>query len=59
MKKEKNIMQRKTMFYQRFSTELRGQYDSVIIDFSTELDQYLPLILFYFLIFWASGGQLL
>jgi len=38
-------MQRKTMFTNDLSIELMG---SVIIDFSTEHDQYLPLILIFF-----------
>ena len=35
-------MQRKTMFYQRFVNWIKG---SVIVDFSTEHNMYLPLIL--------------
>ena len=42
-------MQRKTMFYQRFVNWIKG---SVIIDFSTEHNQYLLLILIFFFIFY-------
>jgi len=50
------IMQRKTMFYQRFFNWIKG---SVIIDFSTEHNLTSIYRYFFHLMFWASRGTLL